>query len=171
VESTTQSRSQETLLRPLQSRPYDAGEEQMLARPQSKMAVAFMSLSIGVALVSVAATLNRLAPTGVTRNVVWVASLLVVIPLAIAAFNAICDHFLLQVATQRQSQSRLDSYWPAVERDLTNQFRLNGKRQLHGALYANEHCEAEPLAPPTIAANPLGEPAMQRRRQKWWVGQ
>jgi len=143
----------------------------MLARPQSKITVALVALSIGVALVSIAAAVSRLVPTGLAGTVVWVVSLAALVPLAITAFNAICDRLLREVAPQRKTESLLESYWPTVQRDLANQFHLNGKRHANGAAHADGHSEGEPLAPPTIAADPLHRPTMQRSRHKWWVGQ
>ena len=105
----------------------------MLARPQSKMTVAFVALAIGVGLVSVAAAASRLAPNGLAGTLVWVVSLVVAIPLAIAAFNWVCDRFLGPVAEERQTKALLDGYWPAVQRDLADQFHLNGRRHANGA--------------------------------------
>jgi hypothetical protein len=145
----------------------------MLARPQSKMTVAFVALAIGVGLVSVAAAVSRLAPNGLAGTLVWVGSLVVAIPLAIAAFNWVCDRFLGPVAEQRQTKALLDGYWPAVQRDLADQFDLNGKRYANGAAHASGKLSGgQPLATPTIPIDPLQRPTtMQRSRHKWWVGQ
>jgi hypothetical protein len=144
----------------------------MVARPQSKITVALVALFVGMALVSVAAGISRLAPAGLAGTFVWVVSLAAAIPLALAAFNAICDHFLRQVASERKADARLESFWPAVQRDLANQYHLSGRRHAHAASHANGHsADDEPLALPTIATDPLHRPAMQRGRHKWWVGQ
>lgn len=143
----------------------------MLARPQSKMTVALVALSIGLALVSVTAAISGLASSGWAGTLIWVLWLVGAIPLAIAGFNAICDRFLLQGRLRRTAESVEERYWPAVERELAIQFQLNGKRYANGAVHANGRPEVEPLAPPTIPADPLQQPAMQRSRYRWWVGQ
>ena len=144
----------------------------MVARPQSKITVALVALFVGTALVSVAAGLSRLVPAGALGTLVWVVSLATAIPLALAAFNGICDHFLPQVASERRTEARLERFWPAVQRDLANQFHLSGRRHAKGAAHANGHrSDDEPLAPSTVAADPLRPPAMQHGRHKWWVGQ
>jgi len=144
----------------------------MVARPQSKITVAVVALFVGTALVSVAAGLSRLVPAGALGTLVWVVSLAAAVPLALAAFNTICDHFFREVASQQKTQALLESYWPAVQRDLANQFHLSGRRHANGAAHANGHrSDDEPLAPSPIATDPLHRPAMQHGRQKWWVGQ
>lgn len=145
----------------------------MLARPQSKMTVAFVALAIGVGLVAVAAAASRLAPNGLAGTLVWVVSLVVAIPLAIAAFNWVCDRFLGPVAEERQTKALLDGYWPAVQRDLADQFHLNGRRHANGAAHASGNLpNGEPLAPPTTPIDPLHQPTTtQRARRKRWVGQ
>ena len=144
----------------------------MVARPQSKIIVALVALFVGMALVSVAAGLSRLVPAGLAGTFVWVVSLAAAIPLALAAFNGICDRFLTQVASERRTEARLESFWPAVQRDLANQFHLSGRRHANGAAHANGYCsDDEPLAPPTVATDPLHRPAMQHGRHRWWVGQ
>jgi len=142
----------------------------MLARPQSKMTVALVALSIGVALFSVTAAVSRLASSGWAGTLLWLVSLVVAVPFAIAAFNGVCDCLLRQGRPQRRAESREDNYWPAVQCDLATQFHLNGRRHASGA--ANGHqSDNEPLAPPTIATDPLHRTAMQRSRHKLWVGQ
>jgi hypothetical protein len=172
VESTAQSRSQETLSRLLLSRPYDAGEEQMLARPQRKMTVALVALLIGLALVSVTAAVNRLSPGGAAGTLVWVVAMAAAIPLALAAFNAVCDHCLRRAAVERQTESLLDSYWPTVQRDLANQFHLVGRGRANGAARTNGHLSnGAPLAPPATPIHPLHRSTIQRSKHKRWVGQ
>jgi hypothetical protein len=152
--------------------PQDAGEEQMVARPESKITVAFVALFVGMALVSVAAGLSRLAPAGALGTLVWVVSLSAAIPLALAAFNAICDHVLRDVASQRKTEALLESFWPAAQQDLAKQFYLGGRRHPKGAAHAKgPQSDDEPLAPSTVATDPLHRPAMQHSRHKWWVGQ
>jgi hypothetical protein len=139
----------------------------MVARPQSKITVALVALFVAVALVSVTAGLSRLVGT-----LVWVISLAAAIPLALAAFNAICDHVLRELVSERKTEVLQERFWPAVQRDLANQFRLSGRPHADGASYANGHAaDDELLAPPTIATDPLHQPATQRERHRWWVGQ
>ena len=144
----------------------------MVARPQSKITVALVALLVGMALVSVAAGLSRLAPAGALGSLVWVVSLAAAIPLALAAFNAICDHFLRDVASEQKTEALLESFWPAAQQDLVKHFHLGGRRHAQGAVHA-KGCQSddEPLAPSTVAADPLRRPAMQHGRHKWWVGQ
>ncbi len=144
----------------------------MVARPESKITVSLVALFVAVALVSVAAGISRMAPAGAIGTLVWVVSLAAAIPLALAAFNAMCDHFLRQVASRRKTESLLESFWPAVQRDLVVQFHSSGRRHAKGAVHA-KGCESddEALAPSTVATDPLHRPAMQHSRRKWWVGQ
>jgi hypothetical protein len=143
----------------------------MLARPQNKMTVALVALSIGVALVSFTAAISRFAPSGWAGTVVWVVSLVVAVPLAIAAFNAVCDYFLYRSSSRATSESRLDSYWPSVQSDLANQFHLNGARLTNGLAHVNGTNNGV-LGPSAIPIDPLRRPAtMEQRRHKWWVGQ
>jgi len=135
--------------------------------------VALVALSIGLALVSVAAAVSRLAPNGLAGTLVWVVSLVMAIPLAIASFNRVCDRFLGPVAEQRQTKELRDGYWPALQCDLADQFRLNGRRHANGAASASGTLSnVEPLAPPAIPIDPLHQPTtMEGRKHKWWVGQ
>lgn len=143
----------------------------MLARSQRKMTVALVALSIGVTLVSVVAAISRLAPASMAGTAVWIVSLLAAVPLAIAAFNAICDLFQWQAAPERPTEALLDTYWPVVERDFTSQFRLDSRRHTNTAARADAQLSnGAPPAPPATPIDPLHRPATQRTKQ-WWVGQ
>jgi hypothetical protein len=65
----------------------------MVARPESKITVALVALFVAVALVSVVAAISRLLQAGTLETFLWVVSLATAIPLALVAFNAVCDHF------------------------------------------------------------------------------
>jgi len=63
----------------------------MVTRPESKMLVALAALLVGIALISTVAFVSHLLPAGLPGDLLWTVTLAAIVPLALTAFDTLCN--------------------------------------------------------------------------------